>query len=152
MSENNDLNRLKRAGDEASETNKKLIEAAQRVADLIARVFANVGPFVEARVELGRKYGILSDSRAACGFYLELQSQNLYVRFLPGQAGRAAALRLADDLAGGWLKELQEMLDKYHEKSNEALAALDSSGDKLERKSADNKPPVELGSGGYKLN
>src|SRR3989344_722521 len=112
MSENDDLNRLKRTGDEASKTNKKLIEAAQRVADLIAQVLANIGPFVDSRIELGREYFVRVDDRWYHQPFLVHDSPTAYwIRFTPGELDRAAALRLADDLAGGWLNELLAKLE-----------------------------------------
>ena len=139
MSENDDLNRLKRTGDEASKTNKKLIEAAQRVADFIAQAFANIGPCVNGDVELGREYFVRVDDRDYGRSFLVHNSRTAHlIRFTPGQFSRAAVLRLADDLAGGWLNELLAKLEAYWQESKRALAVLDSSGDALDEYNAKN--------------
>ena len=122
MNEVNDLNRLKRAGDQDSKTNQKLIEAALRTADLIAKACITTDED-KMGSQLGRNYTILNRENRFC-LVLRNGAPRGDVLFEERYVSRDVALKLADDLANGWLQELCEMLEQRNTKSEAALKFL----------------------------
>jgi hypothetical protein len=121
----NSLNRLQRAGNETSATNKKLTAAADKIANVIPEEWVYDTAKDIIGKDLGDNYYVGLHQKGLRKLYWRDPTTNHSLVFTSQEITLKMARQFAGYIASGWLARLSSELSSYRYSASDLLCALE---------------------------